>query len=87
MKLIRLGAEKKPIRKRKKRELKSPAWNDFTPLTVYEGDPPVEKKKAQCNICGTIIAADPNINGTSGMNKHLLSCKPKHEMKEKDGQT
>ncbi|CAN1753431.1 Zinc finger BED domain-containing protein DAYSLEEPER [Linum perenne] len=42
-------------------------------------------KKAKCNICQKVLAADPTLNGTSTCKKHALKCIAKRDAR--NGQT
>lgn len=59
---------------RKEQAIRSVNWKSYTEEYVYEGDPPVRKRKGKCITCGTLIAADSKINGTTGLKHHLESC-------------
>ncbi|XP_057796139.1 uncharacterized protein LOC131012240 [Salvia miltiorrhiza] len=66
-------------KKRKNPEQRSSRWADYTVIEVEVGDPPILKKKAKCNRCGTLIATDSSRNDTIGLKNHTEVCKRKHE--------
>lgn len=57
-------------RKRKRMTKRSEVWEHFSPFLSGGG-----KQRARCNYCKKDLAADPNLNGTSSLKTHLLSCK------------
>ncbi|XP_057796282.1 uncharacterized protein LOC131012371 [Salvia miltiorrhiza] len=71
--------KKRKTSERKTSEQRSTRWADYTVVEVEVGDPPILKKKAKCNRCGALIAADSSKNGTTGLKNHTEVCKRKHE--------
>ncbi|XP_057796141.1 uncharacterized protein LOC131012241 [Salvia miltiorrhiza] len=67
-------------KKRKNPEQRSSHWAYYTVVEVEVGDPPILKKKAKCNRCGTLIATDSSRNDTTGLKNHTEVCKRKHEV-------
>ncbi|CAN1145106.1 Putative AC transposase [Linum perenne] len=61
---------------KKRPALRSPLWEDFIPIYILEGDPPVERRVGKCKQCGVIIQALGN-QGTNGLKNHSESCKRK----------
>ncbi|CAI9278304.1 unnamed protein product [Lactuca saligna] len=61
----------------------APVWKYFKIEWIKEDDG-IERKWAECNYCLHLLAADPNRNGTTSINKHFNGCKlnpdniPKH---------
>lgn len=54
-------------------------WDLFEKTNVDVGDPPLQVRKGKCKTCHTLIAADPKLNGTSGMWKYHASCLKKQQ--------
>ncbi|CAN1826252.1 hypothetical protein LINPERHAP1_LOCUS31465, partial [Linum perenne] len=52
----------------------SPAWTVMVKFVDEHGN-----KKAKCNICQKVLAADPTLNGTSTCKKHALKCIAKRD--------
>ncbi|KAG6397244.1 hypothetical protein SASPL_143410 [Salvia splendens] len=81
-----------PNKKRKgakgasKRKTTSVHWKDYDKVMVKEGNPPVQRMKAQCKRCGKLIAADSRGCGTNGLKNHTISCLKKNA-EVGDGQT
>lgn len=44
--------------------VRSDVWLEYTRVLVREGDSPVERPKAKCNLCSRYIAVDPNKHDT-----------------------
>ncbi|CAI9278278.1 unnamed protein product [Lactuca saligna] len=51
-----------------------PVWKYFEIEWIKE-DNGIERKWAECNYCLHLLAADPNRNGTTSINKHFNGCK------------
>ncbi|KAL1567423.1 hypothetical protein AAHA92_02903 [Salvia divinorum] len=70
------------------RKTTSVHWNDYDKVMVEVGNPPVQKMKAKCKRCGTLIAADTRGCGTNGLKNHTISCLKKlAKVEVGDGQT
>ncbi|CAI9285711.1 unnamed protein product [Lactuca saligna] len=52
----------------------APVWKYFEIEWIKEDDG-IERKWAECNYCLHLLAADPNRNGTTSINKHFNGCK------------
>lgn len=48
-------------------------WNNYDKVMVKVGNPPIQRMKAKCKRCGTLIVADAR-GGTNGLKNHTIYC-------------